>query len=1263
MQAHSEDELLPSVYSQPICTRGWPNKVYSEKQTRSPLVRGSPVQISVFREGHAASSGQAEVAPAEGSRAASVGSLSSHRASPNSRPNCGSTQISGPGSDSEDDFVESMRQNIRTESEKTDKSGSKRQSSAATHKQHKRVRRESSSDEGLYDLQRVTPVAGPSWRTLPELDAAPSDVIDSDDKHAGPSIMERAYKLTAKKRNQTKVAHARLIMTRKDARAARQTNPLYDLLKVDIQCYDLSDSDDESAKLNGGNGKAIEAADAPALAGTEMNIDQAESEDSATDDEDNEPNRHGPLAHAQCSGRDELDSSSEEDEEIRNARIDEMSHSEAYYQASPANRKSMLECAMIKPSRLPTLPSFVGPQSGDESEEDEEVRIQRITRMMAMDHYKAVAPPDTRETLGGGAQTHDAGVEAEAQRSLLQTSVRDDTNSRLIETGRITLSAALTHRKPANSSQGLSASTPAALQIYPPSDERPQLEITTRAPLAARTFILGQTKDGRLCEIPASINRFLRNYQREGAQSLFRHYNKTEGALLCDDMGLGKTIQVIAFLSAIMAQNGTSSDALRRTRHIREHDKPDKPTQLGPTALIIVPLSVIDNWAREITTWSFLSIGIYRGSERKQALQDFKNGYADVLIAGQDTVRNEIESFADLDLTCIILDECHTVKNADAQKTVAYHQFTCQIRFGLTGTAMQNRFSELHTILDWCLPTRVGTPEQWKVLVTDPIQAAQSKTATPAELSAGRIRAQQLAHNLLPHYMLRRTKAIIADQLPSKVDKIIFCPMAPRQLEAYLCALRSDKLRNAAISRDPCAMCNSGLEFRHCCLKAIDADWFHHILPGVQLLLKIANHIVLIHPDRRLRKTKPERYEKERGWYLTAFPGTAAGQIPGPDFIHTTDRSLCGKWEPVAQLLYHFSMHGDKVLLFSRSKRLLDALETWINEDYPTAWLRLDGSTPSQDRLGLCDEFNTSARKFVFLISTAAGGVGLNLVGANKVIIFDPNWNPALDLQAQDRAFRWGQIRDVEVFRLVASGTLEEVIYARQIYKQQQTNVAYTAANERRYFAGVQDSSKTSEQGDLFGCKNLFAFRGDDITMTEASIEDCNMEELEYLYTKVTADQAKDDEAAGAFAAGLRKTTDEDPLAPASADVGQIDIILNSVGINYTHAHNAVIGESNIERKRTRDAIKQELRRVGDARSRTARPANYQSEPQEERPMPNLPATLQQTSSRLSASEWEMLIAAANHADPRSFNAWINSLPRKKQAETFQALLRQVKHA
>jgi len=192
--------------------------------------------------------------------------------------------------------------------------------------------------------------------------------------------------------------------------------------------------------------------------------------------------------------------------------------------------------------------------------------------------------------------------------------------------------------------------------------------------------------------------------------------------------------------------------------------------------------------------------------------------------------------------------------------------------------------------------------------------------------------------------------------------------------------------------------------------------------------------------------------------------------------ITLSDPKYCGKIKTLDILLERFSDEKDKVLVFSLSVQLLNIIEEHLigcNHSY----LRLDGKTKIEDRVDLVRRFNSSPNIFVFLISKKCGGVGLNVTGANRVILFDPSWNPAVDQQAEDRVFRIGQRRDVQVFRLISEGTIEEMMYLREVYKQQIGNTVVERSKERRYFTGV--AGDKHQQGELFGCQNLFQLRNE----------------------------------------------------------------------------------------------------------------------------------------------------------------------------------------
>ncbi|NXG79819.1 ER6L2 protein, partial [Baryphthengus martii] len=203
-------------------------------------------------------------------------------------------------------------------------------------------------------------------------------------------------------------------------------------------------------------------------------------------------------------------------------------------------------------------------------------------------------------------------------------------------------------------------------------------------------------------------------------------------------------------------------------------------------------------------------------------------------------------------------------------------------------------------------------------------------------------------------------------------------------------------------------------------------------------------------------------------------------------FETISDPKYSGKMKVLQQLLNHFQKNKDKVLLFSFSTKLLDVLEQYCMAS-GLDYRRLDGNTKSEDRIRIVREFNSMQEINICLVSTMAGGLGLNFVGANVVILFDPTWNPANDLQAIDRAYRIGQYKAVKVFRLISLGTVEEMMYLRQVYKQQLQCAVVGSENAKRYFEAVQGSKE--HQGELFGIHNLFKLRTHGSCLTKDILE------------------------------------------------------------------------------------------------------------------------------------------------------------------------------
>jgi SNF2 family DNA or RNA helicase len=579
--------------------------------------------------------------------------------------------------------------------------------------------------------------------------------------------------------------------------------------------------------------------------------------------------------------------------------------------------------------------------------------------------------------------------------------------------------------------------------------------------------------------IPSSIAQYLRDYQVDGAAFLHELFVYQKGGILGDDMGLGKTVQVIAFLTAAFGKTGDERDA-KRMRKMRRADG----NRWYPRILIICPGSLMQNWKNELDRWGWWHVDMFHGGvgEKKAVFEAAFSGRMEVVITTYNTYRLNMSQLNMIQWDCVIADECHMIKEKSSAITQSMNQINALCRIGLTGTAIQNKYEELWTLLNWTNPGRFGPLATWESSISKPLKIGQSHDATYHQLKVARQTARALVNNLLPQFFLRRMKSLIAHQLPKKSDKVVFCPLTDIQKDAYERFLESDMIEAIKTASDACD-CNSGNKRGWCCYSMLPDSglkWQSMVFPAITILQKLSNHLALLlpnsmdQPEKQSRDLESLQTMVPDGWEDLYENRNSIGTLSNPDF--------CGKWKILKRLLKYWHENGDKVLIFSHSVKLLRMLEhLFHNTSYNVSFL--SGSMPTEDRQKTVDDFNSDPNQFVFLISTKAGGVGLNITSANKVVIFDPNWNPSYDLQAQDRAYRIGQLRDVEVFRLVSAGTVEEIVYARQIYKQQQANIGYNASTERRYFKGVQNDKL--QKGELFGLHNLLSFHGDDIVLRD----------------------------------------------------------------------------------------------------------------------------------------------------------------------------------
>jgi DNA excision repair protein ERCC-6 len=319
---------------------------------------------------------------------------------------------------------------------------------------------------------------------------------------------------------------------------------------------------------------------------------------------------------------------------------------------------------------------------------------------------------------------------------------------------------------------------------------------------------------------------------------------------------------------------------------------------------------------------------------------------------------------------------------------------------------------------------RLGTLVAFRNQFEFPIKRGGYANASNLEFETA-VRCAETLKDAISPYLLQRFKADVATDLPQKKEQVLFCKLTKQQREAYEGFLASEDMRSIANGK-------------------------RQMLFGVDYLRKVCNH-----PDLTQHKT------------LSKQPGFDYGN---------PNRS--GKMQVVKELLSLWKKGGHKTLLFAQHRIMLDILQKFLNQLPDINWRRMDGETPIKDRQNLVDEFNSDPDLHVFLLTTKVGGLGVNLTGANRVIIYDPDWNPSTDLQARERSWRLGQKREVEIYRLMSAGTIEEKIYHRQIFKQFLTNKVLKDPKQRQTFQmsdlhdlftlGVENAEGQTETGTLF---------------------------------------------------------------------------------------------------------------------------------------------------------------------------------------------------
>lgn len=435
--------------------------------------------------------------------------------------------------------------------------------------------------------------------------------------------------------------------------------------------------------------------------------------------------------------------------------------------------------------------------------------------------------------------------------------------------------------------------------------------------------------------------------------------------------------------------------------------------------IVIVPLSTVQNWLNEFNKWCpSIKVEALRGpkDERQNFMKDvLKNNKWDVLITSYELCLVESTFLMKYKWHYLVIDEAHRIKNEKSKLSIYLRKFHSRNRLLLTGTPLQNNLHELWALLNFMLPDVFNSSDDFDSW----FNANQFLDDTS--------RLERL-HNILKPFLLRRIKSDVEKSLLPKKELNIYVGLSKMQRKWYTDILMNDV----------------------------------SLLNGVGDLEKTRLQNVLMH----LRK-------------CSNHPYLFAGAEPGPPY--TTEEHLIensGKMVVLDKLLKKFKSQGSRVLIFSQMVRMLDIIEDYlIWKDYK--YCRLDGNTSHELRSQQMEEYNAeNSEKFVFILSTRSGGLGINLATADVVILYDSDWNPQPDLQAMDRAHRIGQKKQVKVFRLVTENTVDEKMIERAAMKLKLDKIVIQQGR-------LMSENKSVNKSDMlkmiqFGATKIFASKDKD---------------------------------------------------------------------------------------------------------------------------------------------------------------------------------------
>jgi len=576
-----------------------------------------------------------------------------------------------------------------------------------------------------------------------------------------------------------------------------------------------------------------------------------------------------------------------------------------------------------------------------------------------------------------------------------------------------------------------------------------------------------------------SMNVSLREYQKKGIE--WMRFLKKCGlsGMLCDDMGLGKTVQVLAFLAGeqeaarrggasggneeisreavehgidtekeakerknVRMMDARTPDMLKTRGHrtgkeegaenVAEAPEKEEPrggarsengtdlrdeTGSGETSaqasprkssvlfhfsvLVLCPSALTGHWHAEVAT-NFPTLTTC-------SIKEFKG--EGICVSSYDKFRTNVAQFQAFSWSHLVLDEGHIIKNASTLLHSRVKSLSTQHRILLSGTPIQNSVSELWALFDLLMPGYLGTEKEFAKKYLRPILKGRDGKGTTREAEAAKEKLEELHRVVLP-FMLRRMKEAVLADLPPKVIKDVYVSMEGVQKKIY------ETLREEGDTPREYGEVSSS------------SKSFHYL----SLLIKTASHPAGLSLADLARVSVTAKEAKE---------------------------ATSGKISALLDLL-RIMVQTSKILVFCQYKSTVDIVSKCVGDAFPEMrWCRLDGTVKGEERAALAKRFNSDPELAVMYLTTHAGGLGLNLTGADVVIFFEHDWNPMMDLQAMDRAHRLGQKKSVSVFRLITKDTIEESIMSLQRFKKY---VAGTVVNQQNVEIETMDTANVLER-------------------------------------------------------------------------------------------------------------------------------------------------------------------------------------------------------